>query len=83
MLLMPIQLKVNRVKELEALLLEMRSKEFRTGSASQSTHERIQALEERNRILGDQASYSYLVTCLHRNPAPLSLKVTRDDNNEC
>lgn len=52
-----IQVKANRVNELEALLLEMRSKEFRVGSTSQSSQERIQALEERNRILGDQARY--------------------------
>ena len=49
-----IQLKHNRVRELEGLLLQLRQREFKIESDSQNYSGQVQVLEERNKLLEDQ-----------------------------
>eukprot|EP00803_Ostreobium_quekettii_P006651 evm.model.scf_534.11 EVM.evm.TU.scf_534.11 scf_534:64730-78765(+) len=51
-----VQLKGNKVRELEGLLLQMRQREFKIESDSQASAGNVQILEERNKLLEEQAS---------------------------
>ncbi|GMH37469.1 hypothetical protein BSKO_05342 [Bryopsis sp. KO-2023] len=49
-----IQVKTSKIKELEALMLQMRNREFKAESDSRSSGGRAQILEEKTRLLEEQ-----------------------------